>query len=56
MTEVVGEGDWPKQKKFEKVKELEDKIKKLEKENKKLLYKVSHKSTSQWLNTIYNWY
>lgn len=40
MTEV-GEGDWPAQKRSKKVKELEDKIKKLEKENKKLLYKVS---------------
>lgn len=42
MTEVVGEGDWPEQKKFEKVKELEDKIKTLERENKKLLHKVSY--------------
>jgi hypothetical protein len=39
MTEVVGEGDWTQQK-FGKVQELEDKIKRLEKENRKLLHKV----------------
>lgn len=37
MTEV---GNWPG-KKSEQVRELENKIKKLEKENKKLLHKVS---------------
>lgn len=40
MTEVVGEGGWAGEKNFQKVKELEDKIKRLEKENKKLLHKV----------------
>lgn len=41
MAEVASEGDWPAQKRSVKVKELEDKIKKLEKENQKLLHKVS---------------
>ena len=40
MNEVLGEGDWVGEENFQKVKVLEDRIKRLEKENKTLLHKV----------------